>query len=128
MLLKKWIANHWTKINRSDDSDDCISDCSKEFTKISEKIVDNLQISSLGGCTKQCAIYFYPIDGTYVACASCMIDLKYVRIELISAIRKHVIDYRDAIDDIVQIAEIRYFSMQYLLDLYTVKVHSSGLF
>jgi len=37
-----------------------------------------------------------------------MIGLRDVYIELVSAIRKHVIDYHDVID-IVQIAEIHYF-------------------
>jgi len=59
----------------------------------------NSQINALSGRTKHCAIYFYySTDGTYVACASCMIDLRYVRLELISAIPNHVTDYHDAID------------------------------
>jgi len=82
----------------SDDSG-CISDCSEDFTEISEKIVDNSQINALSGRTKQCAIYFYySMDDTYAACASCMINLTYVHLELISAIQKHVTDYHDAID------------------------------
>jgi len=82
----------------SSDDSGCISDCSEDFTKISEKIVGNSQINALSGRTKHCAIYFYSTGGTYVACASCMIDLRYVRLELISAIQKHVTDYHDAID------------------------------
>jgi len=83
----------------SDDSG-CISDCNENFTKISEKIVDNSQINALSGRTKQCAIYFYyTTDSTYTACASCMINLKYVHLELISAIQKHVTNYHDATDD-----------------------------
>jgi len=79
--------------------DGCISDCSDDFTTISEKIVDNSQINALSGRTKYCAIYFYYSMGdTYVACASCMIELGHVRLELISAIQKHVTDYHDAID------------------------------
>jgi len=71
----------------------------KNLTKISEKIVDNSQISALNGRTKQCAIYFYYFTSdTYAACASCMIGLRNVHIGLMSAIRKHVIDYHDAID------------------------------
>jgi len=82
----------------SDDSG-CLSDCSEDFTKISEKIVDNSQINALSERTKHCAIYFYySMSDTYVACASCMIDLRYVRLELISAIQKHITDYHDAIN------------------------------
>jgi len=82
----------------SDDSG-YISDCSEDFTKISEKIVDNSQINVLSGRTKHSAIYFYySTDGTYAACTSYMIDLRYVRLELISAIQKHITDYHDAID------------------------------
>jgi len=82
----------------SNDSD-CISDCSEDFTEISEKIIDGSQISALSENTKQCAIYFYYITGNdYAACASCMIDLRDVHIELLSAIRKHVTDCHDAID------------------------------
>jgi len=77
----------------------CINDCSEDFIKFSEKIVDNSQINALSGRTKHCAIYFYyPTGGTYAACTSCMIELRYVRIELISAIQKHVTNYHDAID------------------------------
>jgi len=69
------------------------------LTKISEKIVDNSQISALNRRTKQRAIYFYYFTGgSYAVCASCMTGLRDVRIELMSAIRKHVIDYHDAID------------------------------
>jgi len=82
----------------SDDSG-CISDYSEDFTEINEKIVDNSQINALSGRTKQCAIYFYySTDDTYVACALCMIDLRYVRLEPISAIRKRITDYHDGID------------------------------
>jgi len=42
----------------SDDSD-CISDCSVNLTKINTKIIDNSQINTLNGRTKQCALYFY---------------------------------------------------------------------
>jgi len=81
-----------------EDGNDCISDCSEGFTKIDEKIVDSSQISALNGSTKQCAIYFYySMGNAYAVWASCMIDLRNVHIELVSAIRKHVIDY--AIDD-----------------------------
>jgi len=80
----------------SDDSD-CISECSEDFTQIDEKIIDSSQINALNGNTKQCAIYFY-YSGNYNVCASCMTDLRGVHIELISAIRKHVTNYHDAID------------------------------
>jgi len=83
----------------SSDDSGCISDCSEDFTKISEKIVDNSQINALSGPTKHYAIYFYySTYGTYVACASCVINLRYVCLELISAMQNHVTDYHDAID------------------------------
>jgi len=82
----------------SDDSD-CTSDCSEDFTEIIEKVVDNSQINALSGRTKQCAIYFYySKDDTYVACASCMINLSFMRHELVTAVRKHITDYHDGID------------------------------
>jgi len=56
---------------RSSDDNDCINDCSKNLTKISERIVDNSQISALNELTKQCAIYFYYSTGSaYAACVS----------------------------------------------------------
>jgi len=80
----------------SNDSD-CISNCSEDFTKIDEKIIDNSQISASNESTKQCAIYFY-YSVSNAVCASCMIDLRGVHIQLLSAIRKHVNDYHDAIN------------------------------
>jgi len=63
-------------------SDD--SDCSEDFTKIDEKIIDSSQISALNGNTKQCAIYFfYFTNNAYAVCTSCMIDLRDVPIELL---------------------------------------------
>jgi len=84
--------------DRLSDNNDCISDCSEDFIDINEKIIDSSQISALNGNTKQCTVYFYYITGNDYACASCMIDLRDVHIELLSAIRKHVIDCHDAID------------------------------
>jgi len=55
------------------------------------------QINALNGNTKQCAIY-YSTGNDYNVCASCIIDLRGVHIELLSAIRKHVTNYHDAID------------------------------
>jgi len=82
----------------SDDSD-CISDCSEDFTKIDEKIIDSSQISALNGSMKQCTIYFYySTSNAYAVCASCMVDLKDVHNELLFAIRKHVINHHDVID------------------------------
>jgi len=82
----------------SDDSD-CVSDCSEDFTQFDEKILDNSQINALNGNTKQCAIYFYYSTGNdYNVCASCMIDLRDVHIDLLSAVRKHVTNYHDAIE------------------------------
>jgi len=68
---KKWTANHRTNQPLSDDSD-CISDRSENLTKISEKIVDNSQISALNGRTKQCAIYFIILQ--VVCCVRVMYD------------------------------------------------------
>jgi len=49
-------------------------------------------MNALNGNTKQCAKYFYYSTGNdYNVCASCMIDLRDVHIELVSVIRKHVI-------------------------------------
>jgi len=52
------------------DDNDCINDCSEDFTKIDEKIINSSQISALNGSTKQCAIYFYYSTGNaYAVCA-----------------------------------------------------------
>jgi len=80
-------------------SDDCISDCSEDFTQFDEKIIDSSQINALNGNTKQYTIYFYYSTGNdYNMCASCMIDLRGVHIGLLSAIRKYVTNYHDAIE------------------------------
>jgi len=82
----------------SDDSD-CISDCSEDFTQFDEKILDSSQINALNGNTKQCAIYFYYSTGNdYNVCALCINGLRGVHIDFISAIRKHVTNYHDAIE------------------------------
>jgi len=61
-------SNNKHKNQLLSDESDCISDCSEDFTKISEKIVDNSQISALSVRTKQCATYFYySMGGTYAA-------------------------------------------------------------
>jgi len=64
-------------------NNDCISN--ENLTKISKKIVDNSQISALSGRTNSALYVFYYSTGRTYA-ASCMIDLRYVRMELISAI------------------------------------------
>jgi len=82
----------------SEDSD-CISDCSEDFTQYNEKIINTSQINALNGNTKQCAIYFYYSTGDdYDVCTSCMINLRGVHIDLLSAIRKHVTNYHDEIE------------------------------
>jgi len=82
----------------SDDSD-YISDCSEDFTQFDEKIINSSQINALNSNTKQCAIYFYYSTGNdYNVCASCMINLRGVHINLLLVIRKHVTNYHDAIE------------------------------
>jgi len=63
------------------DDNDCISDCSEDFTQIDEKIIDSSQISALNGSTKQCTIHFYySTSNAYAVCAPYMIDLRGVHI------------------------------------------------
>jgi len=76
-------------------------------------------LKRLNGRTKQCAIcFYYSTSSAYAACVSCMIGLRDVRIELMSATRKHMIDCHDAIDG-SYCSNCRnplffYFSMQYV--------------
>jgi len=80
----------------SEDSD-CISDCSEDFTEYNEKIIDSSQINALNG--KQCAIYFYYSTGdNYDVCTTCMMNLRGVHIDVLSAVRKHVINYHNEIE------------------------------
>jgi len=53
------------RVLQSDDSD-CIDDCSEDHTEIINKIISPSEINALNGHTKQCAIYFYYLDGVIV--------------------------------------------------------------
>jgi len=77
---------------------DCISDCSDDLMEIIRKVLTNSQLNALNGGTKHCAIYFYySTGGALAVCASCMIDLVGVELEMYPT-RRHVIDTYDAID------------------------------
>jgi len=59
---------------------------------------------------KQCAIYFYySTDGALAVYALCMISLSDVRIGQMYAIRKHIIEYHDAMNHLFELQKSAVF-------------------
>ena len=83
----------------SDDSD-CISNCSEDHTEVIDKYISPSEVNALNRLTKQCAIYFYYlVSSDYAVCTSCMIHLSNsIRLDLVYAMRKHVIELYDMIN------------------------------
>jgi len=82
------------------DNSDCISDCSEDHTEVIEKYIFPSEVNALNGHTKQCAIYFYYlVSSDYAVCTICMVKLlNSIRLDLVYAMRKHVIELHDVIN------------------------------
>jgi len=70
---------------------DCISDCSSNFTEYINKIVSAAEINALNAhSTKFCIIYFYySTGGALAVCLSCIIALQGMDSQMMYAVRKH---------------------------------------
>ena len=81
----------------SDDTG-CVSDLSEHDTDLAEKFVSSPEIRALNGHTKHCMIQcYYTTGGALNVCAACMIRLADIDVVGMHLVRKHDIDYIDAL-------------------------------
>ena len=81
----------------SDDTG-CVSDLSEHDTDLAEKFVSSPEIRALNSHTKHCMIQcYYTMGGALNVCAACMIRLADIDVVGMHLVRKHDIDYIDAL-------------------------------